>query len=353
MPRVRARMGAAGVLLRVAGLAAVVALVAAAVGWWYVMERSEHRVEPGKPVQVEIPSGAGAAEIGELLAERGVVRSAVRFRLEVRRAGAGSGLRAGVYELTTGMSYDAVIERLRSGPPVVHVTLAVPEGFTVEQVASRVETVCGIPAAEFLALAKGGGGRFEAGHPYLADAYQGSLEGYLFPKTYRVPQGAGAEDVIGMLLEQFDKETASLDLRVPESRGMNLHDVVTLASMIERETSVAEERALVSSVIYNRLRKGMRLEIDATIEYVLPGNRFRLRNSDLETDSPYNTYRHDGLPPGAIGNPGLECLKAACEPADTDYIYYVLTGKDGSHTFARTWDEFLAAKRESKRVFGR
>jgi len=156
-----------------------------------------------------------------------------------------------------------------------------------------------------------------------------------------------------MMLRQFDTEIASVDTTQATRRGLSFNDLVVLASMIERESKLDEERPLVSSVIHNRLAKNMLLEIDATIEYVLPGNRFRLRNSDLRIDSPYNTYRRKGLPPGPISNPGLASLKAAAAPADTEYLYYVLTGKDGSHTFAETKAEFLIAKQKSKEVFGR
>lgn len=353
MASARRGRAAARIALRVLALLLVLAGVAAATGWWYLFERSETGVRPGTPVQVVVPSGADSAEIGRLLVAKGVVRNSLRFRLEVRRASAGSELRSGVYELTTGMPYDAVIERLRQGPPVKYVKLVIPEGFTVEQVAERVEAVCGIPKTQFLNLANGGAGNFVIGHPYLRDAYAGSLEGYLFPKTYRVREGANASDVIEMLLDQFDKETASLDLTFARRNGLELHEVVTLGSMIEREARLAGERPLVSSVIYNRLKRGMRLEIDATIEYVLPGSRFRLDSRDLSTDSPYNTYRNAGLPPGPIASPGLDSLKAATAPAETDYVYYVLTGRDGSHTFCTTWKQFETAKRESKRVFGR
>jgi UPF0755 protein len=143
-----------------------------------------------------------------------------------------------------------------------------------------------------------------------------------------------------------------VDTTAAQADGFDIAELVTVASIIERETKVARERPLVSSVIRNRLESGMRLQIDATIEYVLPGNRFRLRNSDLQLDSPYNTYRNEGLPPGPIANPGLASLKAAAQPADTDFVYYVLTGKDGSHTFAETNEEFLRAKEKSKEVFG-
>ncbi len=327
----------------------IVAIVAA--GWWYVFVRAEHNIEPGQAVQLEIPKGSSTAEIGQLLSKWGVVPNGNRFRLEARREAADGKLRAGVYDLVTGMPYDAVIDRLVAGPPVKYMTITIPEGFTIDQVAARVAKTLGVPEAEVLDLVKTGASSF--GRPYLKRAYRGSLEGYLFPKTYRVREGASARDAIDMMLGQFEKETSGLDLSYPDSRGLDLHDVVTIASMVEREASVAKERPLVSSVIYNRLKKGMRLEIDATIEYVLPGNRFRLQNRHLEIDSPYNTYRNAGLPPGPIANPGLAALRAAADPAETSYIYYVLTAKDGSHTFARTWDEFLAAKAKSKKVFGR
>ncbi|MDZ4064864.1 MAG: endolytic transglycosylase MltG, partial [Coriobacteriia bacterium] len=235
---------------------------------------------------------------------------------------------------------------------IKYATVTIPEGFVIEQIAKRFEDGAGIPASEFLALAKGGTGEFVSAHPYLESAYADSLEGYLFPKTYRVKEGSTARNVIEMMLRQFDKEIASIDIGPAQKRGLTMNELVTIASMIEREAQLARERKVVSSVIFNRLEKGMRLEIDATIEYVLPGNRFRLENRHLKIDSPYNTYMYKGIPPGPIANPGIDSLRAAVEPADTDYIYYVLTGKDGSHTFATNFDEFLRAKRHSKEVFG-
>ena len=197
---------------------------------------------------------------------------------------------------------------------------------------------------------KGQAAVFEPTHPYLADVQDGSLEGYLFPKTYRIIRASAPADVIELMLAQFDREIAEVDLAYPSSRGMSLHEVVTVASMIEREARLAEERPLVSSVIYNRLAIGMKLEIDATIEYVIKKNRPRLLNSDLAVESPYNTYLYAGLPPGPIASPGLASFEAAAAPAQTDYIYYVLTGEDGSHTFCVTFEEFLVAKEKSREV---
>ena len=136
-----------------------------------------------------------------------------------------------------------------------------------------------------------------------------------------------------MMLDQFDREIELVDVGQAEARGLNLNQLVTLASMIERESRLDSERPLISSVIYNRLRTDSFLKIDATIQYVLGNNRFRLTNQDTRIDSPYNTYRRKGLPPGPISNPGLKSLQAAAAPAETQLLYYVLTGKDGSHTF--------------------
>ncbi len=320
---------------------------------WAVFLRPSRAVEAGRPVSVTIKQGESTAGIGIVLAKEGVVANPNAFRLRVRLVGADGALRAGDYDLSTGMSYNDAIDRLLEGPSVAYVAVTIPEGFVVEQVAARLEKELGIPAEETLALAKGGAEHFVEGHPYLADAYDGSLEGYLFPKTYRVREGSSAQQVLEMMLDQFDAEIARVDTSAAAARGLGLNELVTLASMVERESRLADERALVSSVIHNRLAKGMRLEIDATVEYVLPGNRFRLRYKDLEIDSPYNTYRARGLPPGPIASPGLAALEAAARPAETEYLYYVLTGKDGSHTFTTNKRDFLKAKAISKEVFGR
>ncbi len=333
-------------------VAVLLVLVLAGLGgaWWYMFEVADHDIAPGQPVAVEIPGGTSTAEIAEILSSAGVIENANRFRLESRRAEADSDLRAGEYELVTGMSYADVIDVLVAGPEIRYVTITIPEGFVIDQIAARFEEQAGIPAQEFLGLAHAGYAEFQ--REYLREAYEDSLEGYLFPKTYRVEDGSTARDVIEMMLDQFEIEMESVDIAPALERGFTLQEVVTMASIIEREAQLDVERPLVSSVIHNRLEIGMRLEIDATIEYVLPGNRFRLLNSDLEIESPYNTYRNAGLTPGPIASPGLTSLQAATAPADTDYIYYVLTGLDGSHTFTSNWQDFLTAKAKSKDVFG-
>ncbi|MDY0341500.1 MAG: endolytic transglycosylase MltG [Coriobacteriia bacterium] len=319
-----------------------------AFGVWRVFFATDVRVTPGEPVQVEIPDGADTALIAGELADAGVIGNVAMFRLRARVDGIDGKLRSGVYDLETGMEHEAIVARLLAGPPVPYTTVTIPEGFTVEQIAERFEEGAGIPAEEFKVLALGQASVFESEHPYLSAVYEGSLEGYLFPKTYRVVEDATATEVIGMMLGQFDAEFASVD--VAQSGGLSMHELVTLASMIERETRVAEERPIVSSVIHNRLERGMKLEVDATIEYVIKKNRPRLLNSDLTIESPFNTYMHVGLPPGPIASPGIAALQAAAAPADTEYLYYVLTSTDGSHTFTETYEDFLIAKEKSREV---
>lgn len=318
---------------------------------WYLLYSPASDVPADERVSVEVPTGASTAAIGGILAEAGVVRNSNMFRLRARVAGADGELKAGRYDLYTGMPYDEVIARLRKGPPLEYVTITIPEGFTIEQIAERLEAQAGVSGDDFREIAEHGAGRFH--RFYLDGVKTGSLEGYLFPKTYRIRRGAIATEVVEMMLDQFDKEIGTLDLEYAKAKGHSLHDVVIIASMIEREARLTDERPLVASVIYNRLDRGMYLEIDATIEYVLPGNRFRLRSKDLKIDSPYNTYRVRGLPVGPIANPGMASLKAAASPAATGYIYYVLTGRDGSHTFCENVSQFEAAKRRSKEVFGK
>lgn len=342
--RSRRRARAAVVLL----VAAVIVVCVPAFGAWRVFFTTEVGITPGQPVQVEIPGGADTARIAEELAGAGVIGNAAMFRLRARLDGVDGELRSGIYDLETGMQHDAVVERLLAGPPIDYTTVTIPEGFTVEQIAERLERDAAIPAAEFTSLALGQATQFADGRPYLADVHEGSLEGYLFPKTYRVVTGSSAADVIELMLHQFDIEFASVDLR--QAGGLSTHELVTLASMIEREARVATERPLVSSVIRNRLAKGMKLEIDATIEYVIKKNRPRLLNSDLAVESPFNTYKYGGLPPGPIASPGLASIQAAAAPADTEYLYYVLTSPDGSHTFTETYEEFLIAKEKSREV---
>jgi len=343
---------AAGWLLAVAAVLGVMALVAAGAAAWAFGYVGGPNGTP-EPVQVEIPKDSSTETIARTLEDKGVVGSALRFRIRARMLDADGELKAGVYELSTNMPDELVVERLVSGPEIKYSTVTIPEGFTVDRIATRLENETGIDKAEFLKKA-GNADEFASEHPYLKGAYRNSVEGFLFPKTYRIKEGSTATEVIEMMLRQFDKEVAGVDFSAAEKRGLDFYDTVTLASLVEREARVAKDRPLISSVIYNRLEQDKRLELCSTVDYALNKKErsIRLTLAETRTDSPYNTYRAKGLPPGPIANPGLDSLKAAAEPADTSYIYFVLTSEDGSHTFARDDAEFLAAKRKSKEVFG-
>lgn len=333
--------------------AAFIVVVSVSVAWWAFLLRPQSTAEPGTPVQIEIDAGSSTAEIARELVSAGVVPNGNMFRLRARIQQADGKLKAGVYDVMTGMTYEDAILFLVEGPEIRFVTVTIPEGWVIEQIAARLSAQAGVVEKEFVSLAKSGAREFQGEFPFVRGAYGGSLEGYLFPKTYRIKEGATSDEVIRMMLRQFEKEIETVDLSSTSARGLNLAQTITIASMIERETRLPKERPLVSSVINNRLARGMYLEIDATIEYVLPGNRFRLLNKHLKIDSPYNTYRNKGLPPGPICNPGLPSIEAAVAPARTNHAFYVLTGRDGSHTFVDTQAEFLRAKQKSKEVFGR
>lgn len=302
----------------------------------------------GRAVPLVVPQGASALDIAGLLAERGVVRAPWLFRLYLRWKAGASDLLAGEYRLRTGMSYGDVLAALRKGPPpppMVRVTI--PEGKTVDETAAIVAARSDISERELLRAASSGRHRAEIMPEGLRN-----LEGFLFPKTYEFdPKKADADAVVARLVAQFDRETAGVDWSRARRLGITPYEAVVLASLIEREAKVAEERTLISAVIHNRLRRGMRLQIDATVQYAIRRKtgsyKSRLTFADYEIASKYNTYRIDGLPPAPIASPGIEAINAALNPADVDYLYYVLLDPGGKHGFAETYQEFLRLRRRA------
>lgn len=322
-------------------------LIAAAAGtWWYLLRRTGPAVASGTQVEVVIREGSDIAAIASGLARSGVVNNSNMFQLAVRMSGMGDQLKAGTYELTTGMPDDAVIDALALGPASDSVPFTVPEGSTIRSIATRLQKQTGISAKEFTRIA---GTEAQSFHkPFLAGNKTKSLEGYLFPKTYAIKKGATARQVIDRMLDQFGEEIGAIDMSYARSKNLTIHDVVTIASIVEKETPLAKERKLVASVVYNRLRKKMVLGMESTVRYALGGAAGTLSYRDVRVDSPYNTYTHKGLPPGPICNPGLAALEAAAHPADTDYLYFVTTGEDGSSTFTINAADFEKAKARMK-----
>jgi len=320
-------------LLLVAGL-----LVALGVRYYIWCEGASG---PRTPVAFTIEEGASGQEVVNALHDRGVLRCATVSRWLLARSGRADEVRAGTYELTTNMTpSEAFAVITRPPPPVPTVRLTIPEGYRLTQIADRVHEVIGIPAGRFVDAA--GRGHWSL-PPYLPKGKP--LEGFLFPQTYEfLADGTTAGDVIDRLLQEFGTEVASLPWQNADRLGVRPYQVVTIASMIEREARVPEDRPLIAAVIYNRLDRGMALEIDATVAYIDPDPANGLTASDFRIRSPYNTRLHTGLPPTPIASPGLASLQAALDPAKVGYLFYVLCGADGHHVFSTSYDQFVKDK---------
>lgn len=283
--------------------------------------------------RVDVPSGSSLWRIATGLERAGVVRSAHAFVLLARWRGVASQLRAGEYALSPSWGAARVLEQLVAGRVVTY-EVVLPEGLTAAEIAARLEAATLVRADEFLAVAR---------DPAVAREFEvegTGLEGYLFPETYRMPHGLTAKQVARVLVDQFRAQWAPLEADA-RARGLGLQQVVTLASIVEKETGAAGERPLVASVFWNRLGRGMRLESDPTTIYGIPDFDGNLRRAHLEDEAnPWNTYRIVGLPPTPIANPGAASLAAVVRPATSEYLYFVAKG-DGTHIFARSYAEHL------------
>ena len=295
----------------------------------------------GKQVTVEVAEGATGDEVAGQLAQAGVIRcGGFVGNLLMQQSGRAAEIRAGTYDLTTGMTLGAALDVLTVAPvavPTVEVTI--PEGYRITQIADRVESDLGVPARRFADLALSG----ELSLPPYLPKGTPTAEGFLFPKTFEfVKADVTAKLVADRMLEQFATEAQNLDLIAgAKALGYTPYQIVTIASMIEKEAGVERDRDKIAAVIYNRLDAGMTLGIDATLLYDDPTPDGELSASDLESTSPYNTRLHAGLPPTPIASPGAASLEAALHPADVPYLYYVLCGADGHHVFSVGYQEFL------------
>jgi UPF0755 protein len=306
---------------------------------------STAQVEPGRDVKVVIPSGTSGQEIAAILAANGVVASTTEFELALRASGTAAELKAGTYELVTGMEVSEVLAVLIRGPIADTYRVTIPEGLRVTEIIEALAEVSGRPAAEFEEVLLDGSVttsiRDLPEHPSLVD-----WEGLLFPDTYEFLQEASPVEVLERLARTMEQRLAAIDWSALEEAGFDRYQGVIMASLIESEVRVPEERALVSSVIRNRLAEGMRLEIDATVLYALGTRTAALFNREIE--SPYNTYMVDGLPPTPIAAPGRASLEAAARPAVTEYLFYVLSSLEGNHTFTTNLEDHLAAKAQAE-----
>jgi UPF0755 protein len=302
--------------------------------------------EPGPPVRVTIPHGSSFSAVRDTLSNRGLLGSSTWFHLLARARGIDRALKPGVYDMTPGTSAWALLDILTRGEGVM-VRFTVPEGLRLREIAALAEERLAIPADSFLRAAADPALLARLG-PAL-----GSAEGYLAPETYTLPALTTAAELVAAMADQF---LAGWDPTWDDSilaRGLTRHQAVTLASIVEGEAKTEGERPMIARVYLNRLKIGMPLQADPTVQYALAESRGartgRILFKDLEIDSPYNTYRRSGLPPGPIGAPGRRSLEAVMAPADGPWLYFVARG-DGEHTFSWSYRDHLRAVAKARRA---
>lgn len=331
-----ARRRGPGRRVLVFALAVIVVVIA---GFVLLSTFQPFKGDGGQAVRVRIPPGLSAGQVGSLLAERGVVSSGFFFELRATVAGQRGALRSGVYTLNQDMSNGAALQALTGGAAAAPViSVVVPEGPSRAELAPAVARQ-GVTGSYLKATVSS-----PQLNPrrYGAPASVRSLEGFLYPATYELLRSRpDSGSLVSKQLRAFKASFRTVNLAYARSKNLTAYDVLTIASMIERETIVASERPLVAAVIYNRLRKSIPLGIDASTRYAV-GNWTRpLTESQLRSQSPYNTRNRQGLPPGPIGNPGLASIKAAARPAGVGYLYYVVAPcKGGAHAFSSTDAQF-------------
>jgi len=315
-------------------LVLIVAGAGVAGGLFYLRAQQPYRGYSGSEQFVEIPPGARSGVIGERLVAGGVVRDQQTYRLALWLSGQGRRLKAGEYRFDHAMTPLEVIDKIARGDAFV-ITLTFPEGLTIAEMAKIFESHGLGPAAAFVGAAKDG--------TLIHDLDPGArnLEGYLFPETYAVPRKTDAPKLVRLMVGRFAHVFTQGMRDAAAEQQLSVRQAIALASIVEKETAKAEERPLVAAVYMNRLRRHMPLQADPTVIYAIQqtGNyNGNLHRDDLMVDSPYNTYRYPGLPPGPIASPGRASLEAAVHPAESDALYFV-SRNDGSHVFAKTLDE--------------
>lgn len=297
-------------------------------GWYWYLSRP---AGDGKRVYgLTVPKGAGFVQIAQELERQGIVRSALHLRLVGRLRGLDRRMQPGDYRLSNAMKPVEILVKMASGVTDA-CKFAVPEGYSIFQLAELLEKQGLFERKEFLAICN------DKQLLKELDIAAKSVEGYLFPGTYLIGFHMDERGLVIEMVREFRHRTAELKDQLNEA-GLSLHQAVTLASMVEKEAVVPEEKPLIASVFRNRLKIGMPLQSDPTAIYGVRAFGGTVTKQDLQRQSPYNTYRVKGLPPGPIGNPGLDAIKAVLQPARTDYLYFVAR-KDGTHQFSRTLQE--------------
>jgi UPF0755 protein len=306
----------------------------AAAGLMYFRVNQPYRGYEAVEQFVEIPQGTGSLPIGERLVAAGVIRDLTTYRTALWMSKQGRRLKAGEYRFDRAMTPFEIIDTIARGDVYV-ISVTFPEGLTIAEMARIFESHGLGPAASFVRAAK------DPAPIHDRDPAATDLEGYLFPETYALPRRTDAAKLVRTMVARFDKVFTPELRQAATARNLTVRQAVTLASIVEKETAKADERRLVAAVYITRLRIGMPLQCDPTVIFALAkAGRYdgNIHKDDLSFESPYNTYRHPGLPPGPIASPGRASLEAAVHPADADFLYFV-SRNDGSHEFARTLEE--------------
>lgn len=292
-------------------------------------------------VYISVKPGMGAEQIAEVLKQKQIISSSIGFRIIAKFNGLDANLRAGQYAFYKGMDYHDIINDLVNGKTTA-MRITIPEGYSVEQIARLLQEKGIVTADEFKKASEN-----FAPYPYITKLTRTkySIEGFLFPDTYELAEDMTTNDILMMMTKEFDDRfTADMRERAAEL-NLSLEEVITLASLVEREAQVDEERPVIAQVFLNRLYKQMPLQSCATIQYILGNPKVELSVQDTQIKSPYNTYQNMGLPPGPIANPGIASIKAVLFSQPTEYLYFV-ADKDGRHHFSRTYEEHLKAIQE-------
>ena len=299
-------------------------------------ETSEESVKEERSIHVKIREGLSTAEIAERLAEKGIIDSSLKFRFVARLRGYDDKFRPGSYTFTANMSDDEVFAKLLTGEKKL-VQFTVPEGFGVKEIANRLYNLDLVDKEEFLKAAAD-----FAPYDYMKkhkNVFFAS-EGFLFPDTYVVENDVEIEEILSLMANTFD-EKLNVAMRAQAAKmDLSIYDLITLASLVEREVRFPEDRPIVAQVLLKRLRLNMPLQTDATLQYLMDTPKEEVSIADTQIDSPYNTYQHVGLPPGPIANPGMASIEAVLHPAETDYLYFV-ADRSGHNHYAYTYEEHL------------
>lgn len=312
---------------------------------YYISSLGAMSLENPDEISIDIPSGSSTNKISELLYDNGLIKNKLIFMLQVKSLNADGKLKAGKYELNTNMDLNTIIGHLtKGGKSGDTVRFTIPEGYELEHIAEKLSNEGLVNKDRFIELASNKN-NFEDKFEFLRELEnEQSLEGFLFPSTYEVYKGTKEEEIISKMLTEFEAIYKKDIADKLEEMNLTLNEAVTLASIVEREGKVDSERPLMSAVFHNRLKKGMMLQSCATVQYILGERKEVLSTAETQTPSPYNTYINEGLPPGPIASPGEKSIIAAMNPADVDYLFFVLTGSDGTHTFTTNYNDHLQAK---------